>query len=689
MRMPRAGEEFGPYQVDAQLGMGGMGVVLRATDTRLGRTVALKVLSNRLAGSDEFRRRFHREADVLASLDSPHIIAIYDHAELDGCPYLATQYVGGGDLDQLLRERGGLPPQVAAGICAQVAEALRDAHRAGVVHRDVKPSNVLLRDPHAEVPYALLCDFGIAQTDADGEPLTAAGAVAGSWAYLAPERARGAAGTPASDIYALGCVLWATLTGSAPYAGSDAQIAIAHLQGPIPQLPGIDPTAQQLNAVLRRALAKEPADRYTDVDAIRRDLLHLSRGTTGALPSVDRSPTRSARAAWLGMAVAVSLVLGGAAAWHWWPQGDDAPRPLASDPTDRPTAAQSTLPAADQPISGDHDGDGYGDLLFQHYRGKKPSHRVVVPSTGSGFSEPSLTPWNPWKPPPSTDIQGDFDGDGKTERLVIVAEPRPQTVTITALDAPGGAKTLTHKRPVRANCITWAAGDFDGDGHLDLAAVIGPEKGHLAGVWVMPGTGTGVGFRKPTLWLAKVPFPCGTSFLPGDFDGDGRADLAVVDLFAAQGTISMRLARSTAGRFVLGRTVRVPDDSYSSATVLVGDFDGDAVSEVALYTPSRAARDIRVIDVRRGRFTQGATWVALPSRRYEWDHSAVTVSDVNGDHLDDIVRIGHAKAGRAAYPLDVFVSNGSAFGRPEAWGRFNCRRACDDPRDADATNGWS
>ena len=172
--------------------MGGMGVVYAATDTRLDRRVALKLVSGQLAGDPSFVTRFQREAAVLARLDSPHIVAIFDHGEQDGTPYIATQYVGGGDLGALIAGRGALPPQLALRVCAQIAGALADAHRVGVIHRDVKPSNVLLRDPDAAELHAYLCDFGIAQTESEG--LTTAGAIAGSWAYLAPERANGDGG---------------------------------------------------------------------------------------------------------------------------------------------------------------------------------------------------------------------------------------------------------------------------------------------------------------------------------------------------------------------------------------------------------------------------------------------------------------------------------------------------------------
>ncbi|MDT9594902.1 serine/threonine-protein kinase [Nocardioides zeae] len=285
---PEPGDTFGPYTITDVVGRGGMGVVFAARQSGLDRTVALKVLSPQHAVDDDYRRRFVREAAALARLDSPHVIHVYDHGEVDGCLFLATQHVGGGDLGHLLRTHGALAPRAALAIAAQVADALHDAHRVGIVHRDVKPSNVLLRAGTSE-PFSYLCDFGIAQAagpegvdGAEGADLTAAGAVAGTPAYLAPERCRGEAATPSSDLYAVGCVLVAMLTGHAPYRGSDVEVGVQHLHGPVPQLPGHDPLTARLNALLRRVLAKDPAQRHGSAAELRDELQEIRAGLTGA-----------------------------------------------------------------------------------------------------------------------------------------------------------------------------------------------------------------------------------------------------------------------------------------------------------------------------------------------------------------------------------------------------------------------
>jgi serine/threonine protein kinase len=286
---PSVGEDFGAFRITRQLGRGGMGVVFAAEQVGLGRTVALKVLSPELAEQADYRQRFAREASVLARVDSPHIISIFDHGEHDGCLYIATQYVAGGDLSVALDAHGPVPAAPACEIAAQLAFALSDAHQAGIIHRDLKPSNVLLRSISSDV-FAYLCDFGIAQDRSPG--LTVPGAVAGTFAYLAPERTRGEPATPAADLYALGCVLWTALTARTPYAGTDVEIGMAHVSAPVPQLMESSSVAAAINALLRTAMAKDPASRYSSADAMSsalQEIAHLARSTPHP-PLVPRPP---------------------------------------------------------------------------------------------------------------------------------------------------------------------------------------------------------------------------------------------------------------------------------------------------------------------------------------------------------------------------------------------------------------
>lgn len=270
---PSVGERFGDYRIDSELGRGGMGVVFLATQLSLNRPVALKVLDPRLAGDADFTQRFEREAAILARMSSPHIIQVYEHGRVDNCLFLATQYVTGGDLSDRVSLQGPLPVPLALELTAQILAALADAHAAGVIHRDVKPSNILLTTSANRI-FAYLCDFGIAQSS-DAQ-LTRTGTVAGSLAFMAPERHEGRPATAQSDIYSAGCVLWASITGQNPFTGTEIQMAMGHLSGAVPRLPGDDPLTSNLNRVLARSLAKNPAGRYSTASSFLDDVRALA-----------------------------------------------------------------------------------------------------------------------------------------------------------------------------------------------------------------------------------------------------------------------------------------------------------------------------------------------------------------------------------------------------------------------------
>ena len=254
------GDSFGRYDVTGYLGRGGMGVVLAAVHRDLDRPVALKVLAPHLADDIGYRTRFLREAKALARLDSPYVVRVFDAGEEDGALFIATELVRDGDLNELLRRRGALPAPDAVSIVRDLALGLGAAHEAGILHRDIKPSNVLVAHRPDGGLRPVLCDFGIAAVP-DLDQLATTGAI-GTPGYMAPERHQGTAASVASDIYALGCLLWATLTARAPYEGATGQVLLGHLQGPVPQLPGTTRATRALNEVLRVAMAKDPAERF-------------------------------------------------------------------------------------------------------------------------------------------------------------------------------------------------------------------------------------------------------------------------------------------------------------------------------------------------------------------------------------------------------------------------------------------
>lgn len=306
---PEPGRRIGPYEVVRRLGQGGMGVVYEAVDTVLGRRVALKVITPHLASDPAFRVRFTQEAQAQASLDSPHVVQVFAHGEADpsagsggtGALYIASQLIPDGDLGAMVKASGPPPPGVALDVIAQVAAGLADAHAAGLVHRDIKPANVLLRIRGEEVS-AYLADFGIARrTDIDpqhSQTLSTQGFVVGTPSYMAPELHTGGRHGTASDVYSLGCLLWAALVGSAPYTGTtDYQLVNAHVSAPIPQLAPTGQWEREVNRVLRTAMAKHPRERYPSAAGIRDDLRRAARtypAPTAVLAATGAEPPPSA-----------------------------------------------------------------------------------------------------------------------------------------------------------------------------------------------------------------------------------------------------------------------------------------------------------------------------------------------------------------------------------------------------------
>lgn len=257
---------FGRYRLVELLGRGGMGEVWRAFDSETNRLVAVKVLPAQLAVDPTFGDRFRREANAAAGLNNPHVIPIHHFGEIDGRLYVDMRLVEGRDLQQVLRE-GPLDPVRAVGIVEQVASALHAAHRIGLVHRDVKPSNVLLDDED----FAYLIDFGIARsTDETG--LTGTGNVIGTWAYLAPERITAGRLDPRSDVYALACVLHECLTGQQPFPANSLEQQIgAHLTTPPPQPSQLGlGIPDRFDAVIAAGMAKDPEQRYSTTKELAR-----------------------------------------------------------------------------------------------------------------------------------------------------------------------------------------------------------------------------------------------------------------------------------------------------------------------------------------------------------------------------------------------------------------------------------
>jgi serine/threonine protein kinase len=270
----RPGSRFAGFRVERTLGHGGMGIVYLATELRLDRLVALKVIRAELADRRSFRERFRSESLTAASVEDARVVTVFGAGESDGLLYVAMRYVPGRDLGRLISADGALPPEDAAGLIAQVADGLDAVHAAGLVHRDVKPANVMVEDRPGDGPAAYLTDFGLAKAMAATSGLTATGEVIGTVDYMAPEQIEGRRVDARTDVYALGCVLFHAVTGEVPFAERESSAKMwAHLNEPPPAA-----AARVLDPVIRRALAKDPARRFPSAGDLGRAAVAATRG---------------------------------------------------------------------------------------------------------------------------------------------------------------------------------------------------------------------------------------------------------------------------------------------------------------------------------------------------------------------------------------------------------------------------
>ncbi|MFD8707535.1 serine/threonine-protein kinase [Kitasatospora sp. NPDC059648] len=313
------GRQVAGYRLEKEIGRGGMAVVYRAKDLRLGRTVAVKLLAPELARNEVFRKRFMHESEAAAGIDHPHIVPVFEAGEHDGILYLAMRFVDGGDLRALINRDGPLPIERATRLALQIASALDAAHDHGLVHRDVKPGNVLVAagtdSEHPEHLY--LADFGLTKKSLSLSGLTSVGQIVGTLDYAAPEQISGKPLDGRCDQYSLGCVVFELLAG-APLFRRESDLALlwAHLNDPPPELREQRPDLPEaVGAVVARALAKAPGDRYPSCLQFVAELRAASAPApwsgggpaTRVVPAVARAPGAPAPVpdppAWAGPAV--------------------------------------------------------------------------------------------------------------------------------------------------------------------------------------------------------------------------------------------------------------------------------------------------------------------------------------------------------------------------------------------------
>src|SRR4051812_2905021 len=388
-----AGSELAGYRIEGVAGRGGMGTVYRATDIALDRPVALKLIADEFAGDAEFRERFKRESRLAASIRHPHVVTVFRAGQEDGRLYIAMDYVEGSDLKTLLDERGALEPTLAAKIVWQVASALDAAHAKAMVHRDVKPANVLLAGER-EGLHAYLTDFGLTKLTGSASAMTQTGAFVGTADYAAPEQLHGIRVDARTDVYSLTCVLYQTLTGQVPYP-RESNIAkmYAHAEEPPPSLLAAAPGApDELEDIIQRGMAKSPDERYPSagdlaratVAAIERCAVNTTERSV-AIGAAAPAPRASRPRRWPRLvAAAVTLLLAAAAGRTPRGAARRCPQPAPPDPPAgrRPSRARRRGGRRAGARRSRWHRHGHSDTASGHLQGRLPGRDARCVPTG-------------------------------------------------------------------------------------------------------------------------------------------------------------------------------------------------------------------------------------------------------------------------------------------------------------------
>lgn len=432
-----AGETFAGYTIVRLLGSGGMGEVYLAQHPRLPRQDALKVLPATVSADAEYRQRFNREADIAATLWHPHIVGVHDRGEFDGQIWISMDYVEGTDASRLMAEkhRAGLPPAQVADIVTSVADALDYAHHRNLLHRDVKPANILLSHPSSADQRILLADFGIARRADDISGLTATNMTVGTVSYAAPEQLMGGELDGRADQYALAATAFHLLTGSPPFPHSNPAVVISqHLSAAPPVIGELRPDLSGVDPVLAKALAKDPGDRFDRCADFANALAH--RLTSDVPPETDATrlsmsrstvPARSSRlrtGVVVPVVLAVLLVAAVALAAMEFLRADSEERPTAQSAT---TTTESVRPPPPPPVTTDTTVVTSTDVVTPT---AAPTTAVIgancTPQGSTGTTESGSTAYCSMLQGTGTTIWSLTEGEVPTPTATLPADPTEQ-----------------------------------------------------------------------------------------------------------------------------------------------------------------------------------------------------------------------------------------------------------------------
>jgi hypothetical protein len=635
---------LGPYRVLKVLGVGGMGVVFEAEDLWLRRLVALKVMRSAMLLSGSARRRFLREAQASAGIESEHIVTILQVGEDRGVPYLAMQLLQGQTLEERLKCEAKLPLADVLHIVREIAAGLAAAHERGLIHRDIKPANIWLETIPAAAAatgprYRVkILDFGLARAFGPDAHLTQSGIIVGTPAYMAPEQAQGGTIDPRTDLFSLGCVLYRLCTGRVPFQGANTLATLRALELEQPKPPHLlNPAVPlALSSLIMKLLAKRRHDRFASAQALME-----------ALEAMPKEPARFARPMrFLGgrvvLAATVALCTVGIVVYLFGPaalrrilhQGSPV---VASNPQSMPSsfALAVNYAVGSKPYSvavADFNGDGKQDLVISNI-----SSNTVSLLLGNGDGTFQSEAHYATGVEPHGVAVGDWNGDGKPD--LAVANLKSDTVSILLGNVNGTFQPAV-SYAVGKGPRGSAVGDFNGDGKADLVVTNSLE----GSVSVLLGNGDGT-FQAAANYRS---FQAPISVVVADVNGDGKPDLVASN--SGADTVSVLLGNGD-GSFRPANYFQV---GSGPGAVVVADFNGDGKPDIVVENFGSDSVSV-LLGNGDGTFQTATKYGA------GWGPGGLAVGDFNGDGRLDLVVANHGSSN-----LSVLLGNGDGtFGPAE------------------------